>query len=48
MSFVLSHTLFTLTENAQKEQLVKILEEYVAQLKGEMDEAAAENPFQFS
>ena len=32
------------TENAQREQLIKILEEYIAQLKREMVEEAAEGP----
>jgi hypothetical protein len=32
-----------LTENAQREQLIKILEEYVAQLKREMVEDAAQD-----
>jgi hypothetical protein len=33
----------SLTENAQREQLIKILEEYVAQLKREMVEDAAQD-----
>src|SRR5918911_2305817 len=32
------------TEDAQREQLIKILEEYIAQLKREMVEEAAEGP----
>jgi hypothetical protein len=34
---------WSLTENAQKEQLIKILEEYIAQLKGELYDEATEN-----
>jgi hypothetical protein len=34
---------WSLTENAQREQLIKILEEYIVQLKIEMVEEAAEN-----
>jgi hypothetical protein len=42
---------WSLTENAQREQVIKILEEYVVQLKREMVDEAAENfsntPIQF-
>ena len=34
---------WSLTENAQREQVIKILEEYVVQLKREMVDEAAEN-----
>jgi hypothetical protein len=34
---------WSLTENAQREQVIKILEEYVVQLKREMVQEAAEN-----
>jgi uncharacterized protein YllA (UPF0747 family) len=35
------------TENAQREQLIKILEEYIAQLKREMVEEAAKRNLSF-
>jgi hypothetical protein len=34
---------WSLTENAQREQVIKILEEYVVQLKREMVDEATEN-----
>jgi hypothetical protein len=34
---------WSLTENAQREQLIKILEEYIVQLKREMINEATEN-----
>ena len=34
---------WSLTENAQREQLIKILEEYAVQLKREMVDEATEN-----
>jgi hypothetical protein len=34
---------WSLTENAQREQLIKILEEYIVQLKREMVDKGTEN-----